>query len=150
MKNLSKPFMVWWLFIVIIAIAFGVAANFGGIEYLIEADITKLSFVIIGIFTLSSIGIGIQSYKKTHQYDLPWFMAETCMSIGMVGTLIGFILMLAGSLGDIDPGNVEAMKVVIADMAKGMSTALVTTLAGLISNILLKLQIVSQEYSLDK
>lgn len=26
-----------------------------------------------------------------------WFIAETCMAIGMMGTVLGFILMLGGS-----------------------------------------------------
>lgn len=138
--------MIWWLLTVIQMIGLGVAINFGAIEYLLEADATKLSFVIFAIWVLTTLNIGWISFKKQNDFELPWFSAEICMSIGMVGTIIGFILMLSGSLGNIDPSNVESMKRVIADMAAGMSTALVTTLAGLISNILLKIQVVSQEY----
>lgn len=143
---MNKSFMIWWLLTVIQMIGLGVAINFGAIEYLLEADVTKLSFVIFAIWVLTTLNIGWNSFKKRDDFELPWFNAEICMSIGMVGTIIGFILMLSGSLGDIDPSNVESMKRVIADMAAGMSTALVTTLAGLVSNILLKIQVVSQEY----
>ena len=143
---MNKSFMIWWLLTVIQMIGLGVAINFGAIEYLLEADVTKLSFVIFAIWVLTTLNIGWNSFKKQNDFELPWFSAEICMSIGMVGTIIGFILMLSGSLGNIDPSNVESMKRVIADMAAGMSTALVTTLAGLISNILLKIQVVSQEY----
>lgn len=143
---MNKSFMIWWLLTVIQMIGLGVAINFGAIEYLLEADATKLSFVIFAIWVLTTLNIGWISFKKQNDFELPWFSAEICMSIGMVGTIIGFILMLSGSLGNIDPSNVESMKRVIADMAAGMSTALVTTLAGLISNILLKIQVVSQEY----
>lgn len=138
--------MIWWLLTVIQMIGLGVAINFGAIEYLLSADITRLSFVIFVIWILTTLNIGWNSFKKNYDHDLAWFNAEICMSIGMVGTIIGFILMLSGSLGDIDPSDVETMKRVIADMAAGMSTALVTTLTGLVANILLKIQVVSQEY----
>lgn len=141
--------MIWWLLTVIQLIGLGIAINFGAIEYLLETDLTRLSFVIFAIWAFTTINIGYNSYKKQYNHDLAWFSAEICMSIGMVGTIIGFILMLSGSLGDIDPSDVETMKRVIAGMAVGMSTALVTTLVGLVSNILLKIQVVSQEYDKD-
>ena len=146
---MTKSFMIWWLLTVIQLITFGIAViYFDAYNYLMGADATKLSFVIIAIWGITTFNIGWNSFYNKHEYGLAWFSAETCMSIGMVGTLIGFILMLSNSLGEIDPSNIQAMKIVIGDMAKGMSTALITTLAGLVSNILIKIQVVSQEYNL--
>lgn len=56
--------------------------------------------------------------------------------------------MLSSSLGNVDPSNIESMKQVIGDMATGMSTALVTTLSGLVFSLFLKIQITIQEHKL--
>ena len=63
----------------------------------------------------------------------------------MVGTVTGFMLMLGSSFTNIDPSNVDSMKQVITEMAAGMSTALLTTLCGLIASLFVKVQIVMQE-----
>jgi len=67
------------------------------------------------------------------------------MTVGMVGTVIGFMLMLGSSFAEIDPSNVDSMKRVITDMAAGMSTALLTTLCGLIGSLFVKVQVIIQE-----
>jgi flagellar motor component MotA len=75
-----------------------------------------------------------------------WFIAESCMAIGMMGTVLGFILMLGSSnLGSIDPSDVEGMKTVIGHLASGMSTALLTTLTGLIVSVSLRTQLMIEE-----
>ncbi len=75
-----------------------------------------------------------------------WFIAETSMAIGMMGTVLGFILMLGSSnLGAIDPSDVEGMKNVIGHLASGMSTALLTTLTGLIVSVSLRTQLMIEE-----
>jgi biopolymer transport protein ExbB/TolQ len=63
----------------------------------------------------------------------------------MIGTVIGFMFMLGSSFQQIDPSNIESMRQVIVDMASGMSTALLTTLCGLIAGLFIKVQIVMQE-----
>jgi biopolymer transport protein ExbB/TolQ len=65
--------------------------------------------------------------------------------VGMVGTVIGFMLMLGSSFAEIDPSNVDSMKRVITDMASGMSTALLTTLCGLVASLFVKVQVIIQE-----
>jgi len=67
------------------------------------------------------------------------------MTVGMVGTVIGFMLMLGSSFAEIDPSNVDSMKRVITDMASGMSTALLTTLCGLVASLFVKVQVIIQE-----
>ena len=70
----------------------------------------------------------IQSFKDRNDFETPWFIGEACMTVGMVGTVIIFMLMLGSSFAEIDPSNIESMKRVITDMVIGMSTALLTTL----------------------
>ena len=68
------------------------------------------------------------------------------MSIGMMGTVLGFILMLDGSdLGSLDPSDIQSMKDVIGQLANGMATALLTTLVGLIASVSLRSQLILQD-----
>ena len=46
------------------------------------------------------------------------------------------------SLNNLDPGDVESMRIAISSMAVGMSTALLTTLAGLTATLMLRVQLV--------
>tara|TARA_B100000768_G_C11250057_1_gene363691 strand:- start:1297 stop:1605 length:309 start_codon:yes stop_codon:yes gene_type:complete len=100
------------------------------------------------MWAIGTITIGYLAWIKENDFDTPWFIAESCISVGMIGTLIGFMLMLSSSLGNVDPSNIESMKQVIGDMATGMSTALVTTLSGLVFSLFLKIQITIQEHKL--
>ena len=65
------------------------------------------------------------------------------MTVGMIGTVIGFIVMLSSSFQEIDPSNVDTMRRVITELAIGMSTALLTTLCGLVASLFIKVNIVS-------
>ena len=71
--------------------------------------------------------------------QLGWFVADVLLKLGLLGTVIGFILMLA-PIGGINTFDVETMKSALTSMSSGMAVALFTTLAGLISGTLLKVQ----------
>lgn len=146
---MNTRFMIWWLAAVIQIIGVGVAIHFGAIQFLLDADQTYLSFVTLTMWVIGTIGIGYISYTSSKNYDTPWFIAESCISVGMIGTLIGFMLMLSSSLGSVDPSDIDSMKAVIASMATGMSTALVTTLSGLVFSLFLKIQITTQEHEME-
>ena len=66
-------------------------------------------------------------------------MSEFCLSLGMIGTVIGFIQMLSG-FSSIESGGTKAIQTLIGKMSYGMSTALYTTLVGLIFGNIIKLQ----------
>lgn len=63
----------------------------------------------------------------------------------MVGTLVGFITVLSTAFGDVDAANPEQLKQILSVIATGMGTALVTTLVGLVSSLILKTQLVQLE-----
>ncbi len=72
-------------------------------------------------------------------HELGWFAVDILLKLGLVGTIIGFILML-GSIANTASLDVNTMQKVLRQMSGGMGTALFTTLAGLIGSILLGLQ----------
>lgn len=70
-------------------------------------------------------------------YHFGWFIADMLLSLGLLGTVIGFILML-GPISGLDTHDEGAIKEALASMSAGMAVALYTTLTGLIGGILLK------------
>lgn len=68
-----------------------------------------------------------------------WFVSNAVFKLGLLGTVIGFILMLS-PIGRIDVYDVESMRAALTTMSSGMAIALFTTLAGLIGGLLLMMQ----------
>ena len=142
---MHRKFLIWWLVVVTQLIGIGLLIYFDGIKFIMDNDFTRLSFVIFAMWIISTISIGLKSYNHNGDYDTPWFIAESCMTVGMIGTVIGFIIMLGSSFSEIDAGKVESMRQVIIELALGMSTALLTTLCGLVASLFIKIQVVMQE-----
>jgi len=67
------------------------------------------------------------------------FASDTLMKLGLLGTIIGFIIMLAPIAG-LDAADKVAMKSSMGLMSDGMAVAMYTTLAGLVGSILIKIQ----------
>ena len=144
---MTIAFLQWWLFFVLQIIILAAAYVYELHLYILNNDQTYISFILIAIWLLTSTRIGYKMLEdnKTSN-EKYWFVAETCMAIGMMGTVLGFILMLGGSnLASIDPTDVEGMKNVIGQLASGMSTALLTTLTGLIVSVSLRTQLMIGE-----
>ena len=67
------------------------------------------------------------------------FASDTLMKLGLLGTIIGFIIMLAPIAG-LDVNDKLAMKSSMGLMSDGMAVAMYTTLAGLVGSILVRIQ----------
>lgn len=77
---------------------------------------------------------------KLYEYiDNGFFVADILLKLGIVGTVIGFIIMLS-SLSMIDEINLSKMNNLLLSMSAGMKVALYTTLTGLIGSVLLSIQ----------
>jgi len=71
--------------------------------------------------------------------DIGWFLVDVLLKLGLLGTIVGFILML-GSVADTASLDVNTMQKVLKQMSNGMGTALYTTMAGLVGSMSLGLQ----------
>ena len=153
-----KPLLRWWLFISLTIILTFAFYYFGLFSEVWSKDRTKLSFLIMIMFFFTSIHCGKETIKvsKALEKNIPenkikstdwrgnqeigWFISDLVLTIGMIGTVSGFLLMLTGAFAGVDLNDEVAMKNVLEQMSKGMSTALYTTLFGLICGSLLKIQ----------
>lgn len=71
--------------------------------------------------------------------ELGWFFVDMAVRLGLLGTIIGFILIFT-SLSDLTITGGEDLKKLLIAMSGGMGTALLTTLTGLIAASALSFQ----------
>ena len=67
------------------------------------------------------------------------FVSDTLMKLGLLGTIIGFIIMLA-PIATFDAADKISLKSSMGLMSDGMAVAMYTTLAGLVGSILVRIQ----------
>ena len=78
--------------------------------------------------------------SKLYEFvDNGFFISDLLLKLGIIGTVIGFIIMLS-SLSAIDEMNLSKMNNLLLSMSAGMKVALYTTLTGLVASILLTIQ----------
>lgn len=143
-QNYVGAFLRWWLFFCLILLAAGVLVSMGGLGVLDDKDVTKISFGILIIFFSTSLWIGKWVWRAEFDdinTDTAKFVANKLVKLGLIGTVIGFIIMLDKMSGNFNFSNQEDAAGLLAGMAAGMTAALYTTLTGLICSALLKLQV---------
>ena len=152
MKSLLK----WWLIFCLTLVGMCTCVYFNIHKELYVADVTRLSFLIISIFSCTSVWIGMKTYRVGIQQDynqqsnVGWFISESCLALGMVGTVTGFLIMLGTAFANVDVSNAVTLQQALSDMATGMSTALWTTLVGLVCSLIIKVQMVNLEVALNE
>jgi len=139
-----RLFLRWALFAVLLVIGTVIVTSLGWMGQLLDADVTPITKTTLIVFTVSTALCGRLCWKhdegRDHQATLRelengWFASSVCVTLGLLGTAIGFYLMLrygADGGGDVK-GFVEQIR-------KGLNTALGTTITGGISGLLLELQ----------
>lgn len=151
---MQSLFLKWWILVTTIIFSSALIAHLGLWHSLYKADQTKLSFLILLVFIVSIIITGyvskvnhVKIYLRVRTYL--WYMNDAMITIGLIGTVAGFLMMLGPSFEQIDISKIHEVQKVISKMAVGMSTALTTTLVGLVCSLLLSLQITIIESTWD-
>ena len=148
------PFLRWWLIIILtlVVTVFGIIN--GGLILLLSQGLVGVSicFVTLGLLLVKTIKCGVLTYQFTEAKDIQtikkidiskdsiWLFANTCVKIGLIGTVVGFIMAI-GVLPSIDFTNIANVQQLMVKMSGGLSVALYTTLVGITSNILLSMQV---------
>jgi hypothetical protein len=148
----KKKFYMWWLSILLTATTLFWAHYMGFITKIWITDITMLSSVIALGFLFANAKLGWISYHLDTNYNAEqkeklvketntvWFLSEIVMAIGMLGTVIGLIHMLAANVVN-DASNTSALQGTLSSMWSSMGLALYVNAVGLIASIILKLQV---------
>ncbi|MEM9388335.1 MAG: MotA/TolQ/ExbB proton channel family protein [Pseudomonadota bacterium] len=72
-------------------------------------------------------------------YEFGWFLTNLSIRLGLLGTVIGFILMLRSAVV-IDSIEFSTVQSLLSEMTQGMGVALNTTLVGLVVSAVLSVQ----------
>jgi hypothetical protein len=138
----------WLLLFCSSLVGIGICGALGLLHKLWETDATMISFSILVLYLIVSPFVGwltayaparlVETYRAACRF-VPEFMT----GLGMLGTVIGFLMMLGPTFGGLDAGNVKAMQTALGHMAGGMAVALTTTLVGLACSMVLQLQLVN-------
>lgn len=83
---------------------------------------------------MMSLGASLRRRTKVGTYG-----ADLLYKLGMLGTMVGFVMML-NSMGDLANFDIETLRGALQQMIAGMAVSLLTTIAGLIGGILLRLE----------
>lgn len=154
-----------------VTVVAGIFAYYLGAFYdVYKQDSSNICFLIYGLYVFASLWCGWKTYNLSGslnaelsetEYDeivnetekegeIGWFISELCLTLGMIGTVYGFILMFHGdNLLNVNAGDQQSLVALLTVVAKGMSTALYTTLIGLIASSLLKVQYFNLSHALD-
>jgi biopolymer transport protein ExbB/TolQ len=88
--------------------------------------------------------------EKLHgPHEIGWFITETLTKLGLLGTVIGFLVMLTALIGS-SQLDITAMQSILRDMAAGMGIKIIATVVGLMCNMVLALQWLLLDRSADK
>lgn len=83
---------------------------------------------------MMSLGASFRRRTKVGTYG-----ADLLYKLGMLGTMVGFVMML-NSMGDMANFDIDTLRGALQRMIAGMAVSLLTTIAGLIGGILLRIQ----------
>lgn len=160
------PFLKWWLAFTLVCVGSLFAYHISLFHALLEKDASYLSFATLILFFFMSLNCGVNTFLLSRKIEskiltkddvdtferheeLGWFTSELCLTLGMLGTIVGFVMMLTG-FEDIDMTKPQTIQALLSDLGKSMATALYTTLVGLICGSLLKIQYFNLSLTLQK
>lgn len=75
--------------------------------------------------------------RGSHQ--IGWFVTGAMLKLGLLGTVIGFVIML-GSIRGLETLDLSDIKTLMQQMTEGMGIAMNTTIVGLVGSLLLSVQ----------
>lgn len=158
-KPENKDYNVFfkWLGLNLLSIALiGLAWLNGLVQLVVESDSTHIVMIIAGLTIVATIMSGIRAldisrrtvqskamsvasvnhkfyYRKLSFIRL---LGTTAVLLGLIGTVLGFIITLSGVTPD-TIGNVDQIGKLVSVLMNGMGVALYTTLIGAMANVLI-------------
>jgi len=163
----KNNFIRWFIVFMASLTATVLAQQYGVLEIMIKNDISYICVGILFLYFVVSIFAGRTAFlvdEKVSKYDdsyydslydndkmeikkrlnILWFISEHFLTLGLIGTMTGFIFVMYGSLNE----SLE-IKQIINQLKVGVGTALNTTIFGLIYSLALQLQTFILQNNLD-
>lgn len=141
---MKDKFLYWWLLICLSIAGFYLLYDFNLLDLLYVKDNTYITSLITVLFVWATISIGRKFHKQGPgaNYNIEGYVSHCAITLGMIGTIVGFMIMLAGTVGNIQLADVEAVRRLLGSLTAGLYTAMNTTLVGLVASLHIKTQFV--------
>lgn len=141
----------WWLIFMCSVAGLVFAAASGYIFQMWRIDTHKVSFVTVGTYFLVTVFIGRLTFhvsRGDHDWHLRFaegvdYSVTLMTMLGLIGTVIGFMGLLATSFSSLGTADVAQSRAAIGNLTSGSANALVNTLVGLMGAVGLKLQVIN-------
>lgn len=150
--NKRSVFLQWALFACLVAMGVYVAWQSGWVEYL-QKDPTHITYLSLSAGALATLWCGRLCWKLSSGHDpdeigigldIAHYASSFCVSIGLIGTAVGYLLMFKqGSV------NAPASEVVRQTYAAA-SVAIVNTVCGAVCGLLVEVQSQAIKYAVAK
>jgi small-conductance mechanosensitive channel len=141
---LTQRFVIYWVLLLAQVVAGAFMFRMGVFHMIAASDPTMISFMIFSIHVLSILSIGYLTLRERKgNNSVLWFISEAQLGLGMIGTLVGFVIMFSTVFVGIN--TPEEIATALGLIASGVGTALWTTLSGLVSSLLIKSSLVNLE-----
>lgn len=138
----KRLFLQWSLFMCLVAIGAFIAANLGWVGY-VRNDPTHITYFTLVVFCLATLWLGKISWRFSngddpeeleHALEHGWFASSLCVSIGLIGTAVGYYIMLKNGVGSGDPSDV------VRRAFGDTSIAIINTVFGAVCGVIVEVQ----------
>ena len=137
-------FNFWLLLQCLLGVSFYISTTQGFNPYtlLLTYDITFISLAIIGLYICASAVMGYLILFGEERESADWiiFISENTITLGLMGTIIGLMIAVGSLFGLNLTEQADAAKG-IQQMSNGVAVAMITTLTGVLTSFLLKIQL---------
>lgn len=93
--------------------------------------------------------VDVLGERLSGAHEMGWFICGALIKLGLLGTVIGFIVMLA-TVDSTQSFDVAAIQQLLVGMSQGMRVALYTTLVGLTTSMILSLHYLLLDRAADR
>jgi hypothetical protein len=139
----KRLFLQWTLFVSVLCVGAMIATNLGWTSLVFNSDPTHITYVTLAVFMMATVWCGLLTWRlsngaspKEVEDDLAhgWFASSLCVSIGLIGTAVGYYIMLKNGNATGDPSEV------IRKAFANTSIAIVNTIFGAVSGAFVEVQ----------
>ena len=97
----------------------------------------------------NAIAAEVLAERAKGNHQIGWFVSGVLVKLGLLGTVVGFIMML-GSVSGLENLDTSDIKALMQQMTEGMGVAMNTTLVGLVCSVLLGAQYLLLDRAADR
>lgn len=140
----KRLFLQWSLFACLVALGAAIGGSLGWFGYVFKGDPTHLTSVTLAIFVFTTAWCGRLCWRLEngddpeaigHSLASGWFASSACVTLGLLGTVIGYFVMMQGA-GD----GENAAEQLVRQIKLGMGTVLINTIVGGFCGLLIEAQ----------